>query len=131
MAKLLPERCRSRRESEGLEAIALRWDNDAEASREEILKELAAHEEFIMTRAGITLAMEMEGKKTRPRFGFGLGRLLIRDANVGRRKWKFNCNWFMRQLCHSAGTAGMMVLLRIQWRATLYLSPARTANPGS
>lgn len=105
MAKLLPERCRSRRESEGLEAIALRWDNDAEASGKERLKELVAHEEFIMTRAGITLAMEMEGKKTRPRFGLGLRRLQIRDANVGRRKWKFNCNWFMRQLCRSAGTA--------------------------
>jgi hypothetical protein len=111
MATLLPERCRSGRESEGLEAIALRWDNDAEASGEERLKELAAHEEFIMTRAGITLAIEVEGKKTQPQFGLGLRRLLIRDANVGRSRWKSRCNWFLRQLCRSAGTAGMIGLL--------------------
>jgi hypothetical protein len=36
-------------------------------------KDLAAHEEFIMTRAGITLVMVVEGKKTRPGLGLGLG----------------------------------------------------------
>lgn len=64
-----------------------------------------------MTRAGITLVIEVEGKKDPNRLGFGLGRLLIRDANVGKGRigWMASlCNWLMRHLCHSAGTAGMI-----------------------
>lgn len=64
----------------------MRWKIDAEASHEEESKDLAAHEEFIMTRAGITLVIEVEGKKDPNRLGFGLGRLLIRDANVGKSR---------------------------------------------
>lgn len=39
-----------------------------------------------MTRAGITLVIEVEGKKDPNGLGFGLGRLLIRDANVGKSR---------------------------------------------
>ena len=83
-----------------------------------------------MTRAGITLVIEVEGKKDPNGLGFGLGRLLIRDANVGKSRigWHPSVIGSCDTFCHSAGTAGMIAGGCEDSGAQVKLCPVRCFN---